>query len=108
MNGQLHTPAGLSPGKIPWYPLDRRLGGTQSRTGHGDEEKNSHPLFGLEPPIIRSVQEHKSFERKVCGGMKLEDKMNDVNETGRKVHTIHKLESKANCHQGKETLVPIG
>jgi hypothetical protein len=28
-------------GKSPWYPLDRRLGGPQSRYGRGGEEKNS-------------------------------------------------------------------
>jgi hypothetical protein len=28
-------------GKIAPYPLDRRLGGPQSRSGHGGEEKNS-------------------------------------------------------------------
>jgi hypothetical protein len=28
-------------GKSPWYPLDRRLGGPQSCSGHGGEEKNS-------------------------------------------------------------------
>jgi len=28
-------------GKSPHYPLDRRLGGPQSRSGHGGEEKNS-------------------------------------------------------------------
>jgi hypothetical protein len=27
-------------GKNPWYALDRRLGGPQSRTGRGGEEKN--------------------------------------------------------------------
>jgi hypothetical protein len=38
-------------GKSPWYPLDRRrLGGPQSRSGRGGEEKNSQPLPGLEPP----------------------------------------------------------
>jgi hypothetical protein len=26
-------------GKSPWYPLDGRLGGPQSRSGHGGEEK---------------------------------------------------------------------
>jgi hypothetical protein len=26
------------------YPLDRRLGGPQSRSGRGGEEKNSQPL----------------------------------------------------------------
>jgi hypothetical protein len=29
-------------GKSPRYPLDRRLGGPQNRSGHGGEEKNSH------------------------------------------------------------------
>jgi hypothetical protein len=28
-------------GKTPRYPLDRRLGGSQSRSGRGGEEKNS-------------------------------------------------------------------
>jgi hypothetical protein len=31
-------------GKSLWYPLDRRLGGPQSRSGRGDEEKNSQPV----------------------------------------------------------------
>jgi len=43
--------------KSPWYPLDRRLGGPQSRSGRGGEEKNSQPLPGLEPPIIQPVAE---------------------------------------------------
>jgi len=36
-------------GKSPWYPLDRRLGGPQSCSGHGGEEKNSQPPPGIEP-----------------------------------------------------------
>jgi hypothetical protein len=35
--------------KSPWYPLDRRLGGPQSCSGCGDEEKNSQPLLGIKP-----------------------------------------------------------
>jgi hypothetical protein len=42
-------------GKSPWYSLDRTLGGPQSRSGRGDEEKNSQPLPWLEPPIIQPV-----------------------------------------------------
>jgi hypothetical protein len=42
-------------GKSPWYPLDRRLGGPQSQSGHGGEEKNSQLLPGLETLIIQSV-----------------------------------------------------
>jgi hypothetical protein len=35
--------------KSPWYRLDRRLGGPQSRSERGVEEKNSQPLPVLEP-----------------------------------------------------------
>jgi hypothetical protein len=36
-------------GKRPWYTLCRRLGGPQSRSGRGGEEKNSQPPPGIEP-----------------------------------------------------------
>jgi hypothetical protein len=29
------------------------MGGSQSRSGRGGEEKNSQPLPGLEPPIVQ-------------------------------------------------------
>jgi hypothetical protein len=35
--------------------LDRRLGGPQSRSGGGGEEKNSQPLPGLESLLIQLV-----------------------------------------------------
>jgi hypothetical protein len=31
VNGQIQAPAAKLPGIEPWYPLDRRLGGPQSR-----------------------------------------------------------------------------
>jgi hypothetical protein len=49
VSGQLHAPAALAQGKNPGYPLNTRLGGPQSRSGRGDEEKNSQPLPGIEP-----------------------------------------------------------
>jgi hypothetical protein len=49
VSGQIHDPAALPPGKEHRYPIDRRLGGPQSRSGRGDEEKNSQPLPGLKP-----------------------------------------------------------
>jgi hypothetical protein len=50
VSGQLHSPAALPPGKEPLvYPLDRRLGGPQSRSGRGVEEKNSQPPPEIEP-----------------------------------------------------------
>jgi hypothetical protein len=55
VSGQLHTSAVYLQGKSPWYPLNRRLGGPQSRSGRGGEEKNSQSLPGLEPPIIQPV-----------------------------------------------------
>jgi len=36
-------------GKTSWYPLGRRLGGTQSHSGCGGEEKNSQPAPGIKP-----------------------------------------------------------
>jgi hypothetical protein len=39
------TPRPLYPqGKSLWYPLDRSLSGPQSRSGRGDEEKNSQHI----------------------------------------------------------------
>jgi hypothetical protein len=55
VSDQLHAPAALPQGKSPWYPLDRRLGGPQSRSGRGGEEKNSQPPQGVESynPVLR-------------------------------------------------------
>jgi hypothetical protein len=49
-------------GKIPWYPLDRRLVEPHSWCGHGSEDKNSQPLPGLEPPIIKRVAQRSTTE----------------------------------------------
>jgi hypothetical protein len=59
---RLHAPAALPQAKSSWYPLDRRLGGLQNRSGRGGEEKNSQPLPGLEPPIINSVAQRYTTE----------------------------------------------
>jgi hypothetical protein len=62
VSGQLHSSAALTQGRSPWYALDRRLGGPQSQSGRGGEEKNSQPLPGLEPPIIQSVSQRYTAE----------------------------------------------
>jgi hypothetical protein len=62
VSGQLHTPSALPQGKNPWYPLYRRLGGPQSRSGRGGEEKNFQPLLELEPPIIQPVAQSYTAE----------------------------------------------
>jgi hypothetical protein len=56
------TPRPLYPqGKRSWYPLDRRPGGPQSRSGRGGEEKNSQPPPGIEsqnpdrPAVLRTL-----------------------------------------------------
>jgi hypothetical protein len=49
VSGQLYAPAALPPGKRSCYVLDRRLGGPQSRSGRGGEEKNSKLPPGIEP-----------------------------------------------------------
>jgi hypothetical protein len=61
------TPRPLYPqGKSPWYSSDRRLGGPQSRSGRGGEQKNSQQLSGLEPPFIQPVAQRytQNFRRK--------------------------------------------
>jgi hypothetical protein len=61
VSGQLHALAALPPeGKSPCYPLDRRLGGTQCRSGRGGEEKNSQPRRESNPrtPIVQPVAQH--------------------------------------------------
>jgi hypothetical protein len=41
--------------KSPWYPFDRKLGGSQNRSERSCEEKNSELLPGLEPPFIQAI-----------------------------------------------------
>jgi hypothetical protein len=55
MSDQIYAPAALPQGKSPLYP-------PQSRSGHGGEEENYHPLPGLEPPIIQSVVQRYTTE----------------------------------------------
>jgi hypothetical protein len=46
VSSQLHAPTALPPGKELWFPLDRRLGGPQSRSGRGGLQKNIYMYFG--------------------------------------------------------------
>jgi hypothetical protein len=62
VSGQLQARPLYLQEKSPWYPLGRRLGGLQSRSGRGSEEKNSQPLPGLEPPIIQPVAQRYTAE----------------------------------------------
>jgi hypothetical protein len=63
--------------KIPWYPLDRRPGETQSWPGRSGEEKNSHPLPALEPPIIQPAAQRHTTELSrllnFCAGTKVSE-----------------------------------
>ena len=54
VGGQHHTPAALPPGKT-WYPLYRRLGGTQGRSGW--VQKISPPP-GFDPRTVQPVASH--------------------------------------------------
>jgi hypothetical protein len=62
VSGQLHAPAALPQGKSSWYALDRRLGGPQSRSGRGGEEKKFKLLPGIKPPIIEPVAQRYTTE----------------------------------------------
>jgi hypothetical protein len=58
VSGQLHAPDALPSGKEPWYPFDRKLGGPQSRSIRGGEEKNSQPRTDTIMPNERKVPVH--------------------------------------------------
>jgi hypothetical protein len=49
VSSQLQAPAAYSQGKSHCYPLDMSLGGPQSRSGCGGEDKNSQLSPGIEP-----------------------------------------------------------
>jgi hypothetical protein len=49
VSGQVHASATLPQGNSPWYALDRSLGGPQSRSGRGGEEKNFQSPPEIEP-----------------------------------------------------------
>jgi hypothetical protein len=49
VSGQLHAPAALLPERRLRYPLNRRVGGPQSRSRRCGEEQNSLPLSGIHP-----------------------------------------------------------
>jgi hypothetical protein len=66
VSGQLHALTPLHRGKEPLVPLNRRLGGLQSRSGRSGEEKNSQPLPGLELPIIQPVSQRYTPELSRC------------------------------------------
>lgn len=53
VSGQMHAPARITPGKAPWYPLNRRLGGGGAEPvwtfWRGE---NLLPLSGLAPRTV--------------------------------------------------------
>jgi hypothetical protein len=55
-----------SQGKSNWYPLYRKLGGSQSRSELGDEEIYSQHLPGLEPLIIQPVAQRYTTDTNMC------------------------------------------
>jgi hypothetical protein len=57
VSGQLHAPGSLAQGKSPRYPFDRRLGGLQSRSGHGSGKKIPIPRqkSNTRTPIVHPI-----------------------------------------------------
>jgi hypothetical protein len=52
VSGQFHAPAAPCSRLSPWYSLDRRLGGLQSRSGRCGEEKNACPCRESNPECL--------------------------------------------------------
>jgi hypothetical protein len=59
VSGEHHAPAALYPrGRDPRYPLDRRLGGPQSRVWTQGLEEKSSVSVGDRTPVVQSVVRH--------------------------------------------------
>jgi hypothetical protein len=70
VSGQLHAPAALTPGKETLYPLDRRLGEPQNRSGRRGEEK-IFTLPGLKLlPLGRPVRSLSLYRLRYPGSLK--------------------------------------
>jgi hypothetical protein len=63
-------------GKSPWYPLDRRLGGPQNRSGRGEEKRSLAPTGTRTPTsqpsssqlvTIPTVLSHFPIWEEICG-----------------------------------------
>jgi len=63
VSDQLHAPAALPPRKEPWYPLDRRLGRPQSRSGRGG--KISLHLMSLLNPGNKVKAQYRNRTRRL-------------------------------------------
>jgi hypothetical protein len=61
--------------------LDRRLGGPQSLSGRGSEEKNSQPPPGLELPIIKPVAQRYTASQVKLGRNTLQVELGQYMET---------------------------
>jgi len=48
----------FTPRKEPWYPLNRRLMGPQTQSGHFEEGKNILPFPGFEPQTVQPTASH--------------------------------------------------
>jgi hypothetical protein len=71
VSGQLHAPVALTPGKSLRYPLDRRLGGPQTRSGQsGEDEKFHHATAGNWTPVVQSVAQSLHWLRSPAPIMK--------------------------------------
>jgi hypothetical protein len=69
MSGQLHAPAALHPGKSPRYPLDRRLGGPQGRSGRHGEEKILDPTGTQLRPLGRPARSQSLYRLRYLGSI---------------------------------------
>jgi len=47
------------PGKEPWYPLNRKLGGPQSQSGHFGEDKD---LLKIGVHVLQLFKIHTSYQ----------------------------------------------
>jgi hypothetical protein len=110
--GQVHDPGRFTPqGKSPWYPFDRRLVGSQSRSGRRGKDKNSRHLPGLEVitvSILRATGHQNvtaTLSHLYSTGLIIMDKLQGENKYFIAVHILKKFHTFFRYPEGSQKSV---
>jgi hypothetical protein len=90
-----------SQGTSPWYPLDSRLGGPQSGSGHCVEEKNYQPYWDSNPDhsIVQPVTSRNTSSVGIALGYGLDDRDSRVRfPAGAGNFSLHRVQNGSGAH----------
>jgi hypothetical protein len=83
-------------GKSPRYPLDRRLGGPQNRSGRRGEEKIFDPT-GTRMPTTPSSSTYQYFKKNLVGRGTIINAINTTALYTKRIKLTHNAKVKSTC-----------